>query len=189
MTVLTPPRHPLLDRALTDARLWCAGQVIDDRPALAHAVRVVVTLGEHIPDAAPELLCAALLHDAPEFAPADLDLDQVLAERYGTEVTRIVRALEAEHHALDTAHPTIGVDDLPVLLLSTADKIVALSSLLHRADKSPNPREFFSRRPALLALVPHFIAFRRAGEGRIPASMTNHLGLVLGAIMLTAGVW
>ena len=83
MTVLTPPRHPLIDNALADARRWCAGQVIDDRPALAHAARVAVTLGEHVTDPAPELIAAALLHDSPEFAPAGIDLDAVLGHRYG----------------------------------------------------------------------------------------------------------
>jgi (p)ppGpp synthase/HD superfamily hydrolase len=98
VTVLTPPRHPLIDRALADARRWCAGQVIDDRPALTHAARVAVTLGEHVAHPAPELIAAALLHDSPEFAPAGIDLDAALGHRYGREVVRIVRALEAEHH-------------------------------------------------------------------------------------------
>jgi hypothetical protein len=62
---LASPRHPLIDNALADARRWCAGQVIDDQPALAHAARVAMTLGDHVADPAPDLIAAALLHDSP----------------------------------------------------------------------------------------------------------------------------
>ncbi|MET9263750.1 hypothetical protein [Amycolatopsis sp. NPDC004079] len=186
MTVLTPPRAAPVDRALADARRWCAGQVIDDRPALAHAVRVAVVLGEHVTAPDPDLVAAVLLHDSPEFAPPDLDLDAVLGHRYGPAVVRIVRALEAEHHALDTGHPVITVDDLPVLLASTADKIVALTSLTRRAGKSGDPAAFFAARPALLDLLEHFAAFADAGDGRVPASMTLQLKQVLDTLTATA---
>ncbi|WP_410570419.1 hypothetical protein [Amycolatopsis sp. cmx-4-61] len=186
MTVLTPPRPPIVDLALADARRWCAGQVIDDRPALAHAARVAVILGEHVAAPAPELIVAVLLHDSPEFAPRDLDLDSVLVGRYGSEVTRIVRALETEHQALDTDHPVISVDDLPVLLASTADKIVALTSLTRRAEKSGDSSAFFAARPALVSLLAHFAAFADAGAGRVPASMTRQLRHVLDILVEAA---
>lgn len=186
MSVLTPPRAALIDQALIDARRWCAGQVIDDRPALEHAVKVAVVLGEHVTDPDPELVAAVLLHDSPEFAPTDLDLDAVLAQRYGSAVVRIVRALEAEHQALDTDHPVITVDDLPVLLASTADKIVALTSLTRRAEKSGDAAGFLAARPVLLGLLEHFAAFADAGVGRVPASMTRQLRLVLDALIATA---
>jgi len=188
VTALTPPRHPLVDHALQDARHWCAGQVIDDRPALAHAARIAVTLGEHVAYPAPELIAAALLHDAPEFAPPDTDLDHVLSQRYGLEVVRIVRALEAEHHALDADAPTLTVDDLPVLLASTADKIVALTSLSRRAAGTGDAAGFFATRPALRCLLPRFRAFRDAGAGRVPASMTGQLGQALDALATAAAV-
>jgi (p)ppGpp synthase/HD superfamily hydrolase len=187
VTVLTPPRHPLVDDALADARRWCAGHVIDSRPALTHAVRVAVLLGEHLTDPDPQLIAAALLHDAPEFAPADLDLDEVLERRYGRHVVRIVRALATEHHALDTATPTILVPDAAVLLVSTADKIVALTSLARRAEASGDPEGFFATRAALLSLIPAFQAFRAAGAGRVPASMSDALGLALDTLPLPAG--
>jgi hypothetical protein len=66
-----------------------------------------------------------------------------------------------------------------VLLASTADKIVALASLLHRARRSGDPAGFFQRRPALLALLGHFTAFMAAGAGRVPASMSLDLAAVL----------
>ncbi len=114
---------------VSHSRAW----IIDERSALAHAARVALTLGEHVAAPSPMLIAAVLLPDAPEFAPADLDLDTVLGRRYGLEVVRIGRALQAEHHALDTAESILTVEDLPVLLASTADKIVALTSLFRRA--------------------------------------------------------
>ncbi|MGH3808842.1 MAG: hypothetical protein ACRDRU_19875 [Pseudonocardiaceae bacterium] len=186
-TVLSPPRHPLVEQALHQARQWCAGHVIDDRPALAHAARVAVTLGEHVADPAPELIAAALLHDAPELAPPDLDLDVVLERCYGREVVRIVRALEAEHHALDTENPITAVEDLPVLLASTADKIVALTSLSRRAERSGDVTGFFAARPSLLRLLPHFRAFCDTGAGTVPASMSARLDQVLKSVRASAG--
>jgi hypothetical protein len=179
MTVLTPPRHQMIDRAMADARAWCAGRIIDDRPALAHAVRVAVTLGRHVPDVVPELVAAALLHDSPEFAPAGIDLDAVLTARYGPEVTRVVRALEVEHAALDSPDPPITVDDHPVLLISTADKIVALKSLLRRAALSGDVDAFFGARAGLLRLLPYFRRCHHAGAEHVPRTMTDQFGIVL----------
>ncbi|MFI5938126.1 metal-dependent phosphohydrolase [Actinoplanes sp. NPDC051494] len=175
-----------MSTALADARTWCAGRIIDDRPALAHAVRVTLTLTRHgLHD--PELLAAALLHDSPEFAPPDLDLDTYLTDIYSREVARIVRALQVEHQALDAGAPTMTLDDPPVLLASTADQIVALSSLLTRAHRSGDVTGFFTARPALLQLLPHFAAGHRASTGRIPTPMTEHLGAALHRLdMVTA---
>lgn len=181
-TVLSPPRHPLVEHALRQARQWCAGHIIDDRPALAHAARVAVTLGEHVTHPAPELIAAALLHDAPEFAPPDIDLDTVLGRRYGAEVPRIVRALEAEHHALGTDSPITTADDLPVLLAPAADKIVALTSLTRRAQRSGEVTGFFAARPALVRLLPHLRAFCDTEAGTVPASMSARLDRVLDSI-------
>lgn len=186
MTVLSPPRPPLIDTALRDARRWCHGQVIDGRPALHHAVRVALAVGRHVADPGQELIAAVVLHDAPDLAPRTLDLDSWLHRNYGPVVLRVVRTLEAEHRALDTADPIIAVDDLPVLLASTADKIVALGSLTRRAHDSGDPRAFFAARPTLLALFPHFLAFASAASGRVPASMSDHLDQVLTTLIDTA---
>ncbi|MCW3819714.1 HD domain-containing protein [Micromonospora sp. DR5-3] len=179
MTVLSPPRPIIIDHALRDARRWCKGHTIDDRPALAHAVRVAVAIGEHLPDTPPTLVAAALLHDVPDFAPATPNIYQVLAAGYGSEVPRIIAALQVEHRALDEPDPPVRVDDLPVLLVSTADKIVALGSLLRRARASGNVPDFFARRPALRALLPHFRAFQQAAHPRVPASMSARLDVTL----------
>ncbi|MEV0810920.1 metal-dependent phosphohydrolase [Micromonospora sp. NPDC050200] len=179
MTVLSPPRPAIIDRALRDARRWCAGHTIDDRPALVHAVRVAVTIGDHVPQPPPDLVAAALLHDVPDFAPATPDIYQTLAAGYRPEVPRIIAALQAEHRALDEPDPPISVNDLPVLLASTADKIVAVGSLLRRAHASGDTPGFFARRPALLALLPHFRVFQQTAHPRVPASMSARLDLTL----------
>lgn len=179
MTVLSPPRAATVDRALRDAQRWCTGHTIDDRPALAHAVRVAVTIGEHVLHPDPDLIAAALLHDIPDFAPRTPDIYQVLAVAYGPQVPRIIAALHAEHQALDMPDPPIRVDDLPVLLASTADKIVALTSLLRRAHTSGDVTDFLRKRPALLTLLPHFRAFRQAAHPRVPAGMSARLDTAL----------
>ncbi|WP_374537115.1 metal-dependent phosphohydrolase [Micromonospora aurantiaca (nom. illeg.)] len=189
MTVLSPPRPVVIERALRDARAWCAGHTIDDRPALAHAVRVAVTIGDHVAAPPPEVIAAALLHDAPELAPASPDVYQVLTTRYGPEIARIIAALQAEHQALDRPHPPIRVDDQSVLLASTADKIVALTSLLRRARATGNVTGFFARRPVLCALLPHFRAFQHAAQPRVPTSMSAHLDAVLAQLeQVTTGI-
>lgn len=178
MSTLSPPQTRVIEQALTDARTFCAGHIIDDRPALVHAVRVAVKLDQHAPGR-PHLICAALLHDSPLFAPAMLDLDAHLTSHYGPEVTRIIRAMQAQHEALDSNNPPLLVDDYPVLLATTADKIVALTSLLRRARLSGDTTGFFRTRGALLRLLPHFHAYHRAGATRVPVSMTTELGDVL----------
>ncbi|MBM0274043.1 HD domain-containing protein [Micromonospora tarensis] len=107
MTVFAAPRHPHIARALADARTWCAGRKIDERSAFVHAVRVAVTLARHLPSTPPRLVAAALLHDAPEFAPPMIDLPVYLTRHYEPEVTRIVYALHAEHLALNTPDPPV----------------------------------------------------------------------------------
>ncbi|MDG9674783.1 metal-dependent phosphohydrolase [Micromonospora sp. DH14] len=179
MPVLSPPRPADIERALRDARTWCAGHTIDDRPALVHALRVAVTIGQHVLTPAQDVIIAALLHDVPEFAAAEADVYQTLTADYGSEAARIIAALQVEHRALDEPDPPIRVDDQPVLLASTADKIVALTSLLRRAHSTGNATDFFDRRPVLCGLLPHFRAFQRAAHPRLPASMSAHLDAAL----------
>lgn len=186
MSLPTLPRHPLVALALRDARRWCKDQIIDERPAIAHAVRVADIVARHVPQPEPVLLAAALLHDSPEFAPPELDLDAYLTAAYDAEVTRIVRALQAEHLALDTDHPLIPTDDPPVLVASTADKIVALTSLLRRARNSGDVSGFFAARPALRALLPHFDEFGHQGAGQVPLSMTAAFTAALRRLELAA---
>ncbi len=186
MSVLTRPRHPLVDTALNLARTWCTGHVIDDAPALGHAIRVTLTLGRHLPAAPPELIAAALLHDSPEFA-AGVDLDEVLTSRLGPAVTWVVRAPEAEHAALDTVPggPPIPVNDPWVLHASAADKIVALTSMLRRAAAAGDPTAFWALRRAFRDLVPYFRAFHRLATPHLPASMAADLDLIVARVEQT----
>jgi hypothetical protein len=113
VTVLTPPRHPLVNRALADARTWCAGKIIDERPALAHAARVAVTLGEHLDAPAPSLIAACLRAAAP---PAWLDRvgEPALAALPGQALARL--------HQLRAAGRFTDADDL-VEVLTTLDRL------------------------------------------------------------------
>lgn len=178
MRLLAPPRPPLVTAAIRQARIWCAGHEIDDAPAFAHAARVAATLDHHVPDLDPRWLCAALLHDSPEFVPAGTGLDAALAV-YGGDVPRIVRALQAEHQALDKPDPPIDVTDQAVLSVSTADKIVAISSLLRRAAVSGDEPGFWAARPLLRGLTGWFSRYQQAGAGRVPQPMTTRLAALL----------
>ncbi|GID33344.1 HD domain-containing protein [Paractinoplanes brasiliensis] len=183
MTSLTPPRHPLVERALTTARHWCSGKIIDDRPALAHAARVAVTIGEHHPAAGPRVIAAALLHDAPEFAPAPRDLDRFLTARFGDEVRRLIRGMQTEHDALDRMEPILlDTRDAPLVLLSTADKIVALNSLLRRAHLAGDVLNFFAVRKPLIDLLDHFRACQQATLGAVPPTMSTALADILNTL-------
>jgi HD domain len=171
--------HPTIDVALILARKWCAGHVVGEAPALAHAVKVAATLRRHVPDADPQLVAAVLLHDSPEFAPPGVDLDAVLAE-LGPQVPRIVRALHAEHAGLD---PAGGVPFDPadrwVWCASAADKIVALLSMLRRAAKSGDAAAFWARRSAFIDALPYFWAFYEAARLRLPQGMAAELGQLI----------
>jgi hypothetical protein len=176
MTVLTPPRHPVVDVALALARRWCAGHVIDGAPALRHAAQVAVTLDRHQPDAPPELIAAVLLHDAPEFAPADIDLDELLTCRFAPETARVVRALQREHEALaEPTPPEPDVDDPLTLWASAADKIVSLESVVARASLAGDQPGYWAKRAPFLRLVPYFRRFHTAATPYLPAGMAQAL--------------
>jgi hypothetical protein len=195
MSPLTRPRSPLVDDALVLARSWCAGHRVDDAPALGHAVRVVLTLGRHVPDVPPDVVAAVLLHDGPEFAPPG-QLEHSLAA-LGGRVMSIVRALEAEHQALDqfpvspeliTEHVQGLIDDdVWTLQVTAADKIVAFRALLHRAARSGDVAGFFARRAALRERLPYFGYFLVAASPLLPASMPTELDQLLRRTARCAG--
>ncbi|MGH8902606.1 MAG: HD domain-containing protein [Egibacteraceae bacterium] len=196
MTVLSRPLHPITSKALEIARAWCAGHVIDGAPALGHAVRVALKLGEHVPDAPPELVAAVLLHDAPEFAPPGEDLDATLTDWLGAGVVRVVRALEQEHQALaDQAEPAMPTDDPSTLCgswtlhASAADKIVSLTSILRRAAAADDPDAYWRERRPFVALLPYLRTFHTVSAPHLPATMTSELGnLVTIAERMTGSV-
>ncbi|WP_213450894.1 HD domain-containing protein [Rhizomonospora bruguierae] len=177
MSVLARPRHPIVADALELARAWCDGQVIDNAPALSHAVRVAVVLGRHVPAAPPELIAAALLHDAPEFAPPCVDLDALLTARLGPAVTTVVRALEREHQALAShSLPDLAGVHGWTVCASAADKIVSLGSILGRADRTGDPAAYWAARGAFLSRADYFRAFHTAASPHLPGRMGADLG-------------
>ena len=91
-----------------------------------------------------------------------------------------MRALEAEHAGLNIrGGPPVLIDDPWVLHASTADKIVALTSLLRRAAPAPDPAAFWGRRIALRALVPYFRSVHTLTAPHLPASMGAELNLIV----------
>jgi hypothetical protein len=183
MNILSPPRPELVDKALLTSREFCAGKTIDGAPALAHAVKVTVKLGEHIPKAPPELVAATLLHDSPEFAPDELGLDELLRREFGATTLRVVRALEKEHHhlddlevdALDALVADMVINDPDTLHATTADKIVSFQSILRRADRSGDRAGFFAVRRPLAERMPYFRRYVDLSEGHIPNGMHTEL--------------
>jgi (p)ppGpp synthase/HD superfamily hydrolase len=180
MTVLTRPRHPLVDDALALARVWCEGHVIDGSPALGHAVKVARTLGRHLIRPHPELIAAALLHDAPFFIPDGLDLDLTLTSRFGPVVTQTIRALEREHEALDSQMTPAFIDaDRWTLYAIAADKIVAINAIVNRARRATNPTEYWQSRTAFVSRVPYFRAFANHAARLLPPLMAAELNAVV----------
>jgi|GEM_PF-3424423 len=179
MAVLAAPRHPIVVEALTMARAWCGEHVIDGAPALTHAMRVAATLGQYVPDPAPELVAAVLLRDAPYFAPTGIDLDAELTARLGPAVTRVVRALhreQSEHHALTRIpRPRVPTDDPWFLYASAANTIVSLATVLRRA-AAANRTEHWRSRAALVREVPYLRAFHTVAAAHLLPAMAAELG-------------
>jgi hypothetical protein len=177
MTVLSHPNNPIVSGALALARQWCAGHVIDGRPALGHAVRVAIALDKYVPNADPQLIAAVILHDSPDYAPADIDLDQLLAQRCGPGAVHIVRGLQREHIALDqNPAPDVSTEDQWVLWASAADKIVSLRSILRRGQQAIDPCVYWQRRQPFINRIPYFAAFHAAAQPHLPLGMADELG-------------
>ena len=187
MSALTRPRLPLIDTAIALSRDWCEGHIIDGAPALSHALKVARKVADHLPGASADLIAAAILHDAPYFAPAGVDLDRTLAATLNSSVLRIVRAIQAEHEALQhSTDPGVETRDLDVLLASAADKAVSIAAITRRGRRSDSPDTFWNRRRAFIDRVPYFKAFAAAAEPHLPASLARELtAVVTGAAKAT----
>lgn len=180
MSVLTRPRPAMIDTAIDLSRGYCAGHVIGGSPALGHALKVARKIDEHHPAATPDLIAAAILHDAPYFAPVGTDLDTVLTERLSPDVTRIVRAIEREHEALEHSDvPDVKTDDRDVLVASAADKVVSIGAIIRRARRAPDSRKFWGTRRLFIKRVPYFAAFSTAAEPHLPAGLARELATVV----------
>jgi hypothetical protein len=176
MTNLSNPRHPIVARALDLASTWCAGHVIGGAPALAHGMQVAATVDRLIPNAPAELIAVALLHDAPELAPTDMDLDSVLICQLGPAVTRALRALEHALAAGDNGDEIpVDPDDPWTLYASTADKIVSLTSVLRRSARADNAASYWCRRAHFIGQLPRYRRYSHRAAPHLPAGMAAEL--------------
>ncbi|MEU7907218.1 HD domain-containing protein [Actinoplanes sp. NPDC049118] len=177
----------MIDAAIELSRDYCAGKIIDGSPALGHAMKVARKVDEHHPGASPDLIAAVILHDAPYFAPPEIDLDNVLAELFGPTVAQIVRAIEREHDALDHEEsPTIVLDHSDVLIASAADKVVSIGAILRRAEQHPSPAAFWAARRPFADRVPYFHAFMTAAWPHLPNRLALELETVVSAAATAA---
>lgn len=176
MSALTRPRARVIDTAIRLGRLWCEGQIIDGSPALGHALKVARKVDEHCPSASPDHIAAVIVHDAPFFTPPELDLDTTLTTMLNADVTRIVRAIEAEHDALDhSSNPDIDTTSQDVLIASAADKVISIGAILKRARRSPAPNDYWTTRQPFLMRVPYFQAFSISARPYLPDTLADEL--------------
>lgn len=183
VSVLAHPRHPIVESAYTLAVKWCQGHEIDGAPALTHAIRVAQVLHEHVPAAPPDLIAAALLHDSPEFAPEleePEDLDFVLDNLVGVRTRSTIRELERQHDTMGDPEPVFP-EDRDTLLVSAADKIVSLDSILKRGAGAEDPEAFWEVRRPFLDAVPYFCEFLDTVGPELPGSMADELGRLVAA--------
>lgn len=180
MTELALHNHPTTFAALHLARLWCDGRRIGHQDALTHAVRVVEALRRHVPDAAPEVIAAALLHDSPDLAPPEVDLHAVLVTLLSPEVARLVQVLQHEHDGLDAGRvPEPPADDLAVMQASAADKIVSIQTVLDAAQAN-DPAAYWSDREGFVTALAYFRSFHQAAASALPVTMVDELGALIG---------
>jgi hypothetical protein len=170
----------MIDAAIELSRDFCEGEIIDGSPALGHAMKVARKIDKHHPTASPDLIAAVILHDAPYFAPAEINLDNVLTELFSPAVTRIVRAIEREHEALGRSElPDVQTDDVDVLIASAADNIVSIGAINRRARRAADSRSYWGTRRPFIKCVPYFRAFAAAAEPHLPAGLARELAIVV----------
>jgi hypothetical protein len=184
VAVLTLPQDRTVADACRDARRWCNGHLINGLPAVEHGARVALVLSEHLAVPPPELIAAALLHNAPEFGPRG-DIDAVLTARHGPEAARIVRELHFEHHTIDDRPPPV---EERLLLASTAHQVAELATVIDLARASGDPSAYLAGdRLGFHRYIARFRAAYAARLGRIPPSMAAHYADVLATISALAG--
>lgn len=76
--------------------------------------------------------------------------------------------------------------DRDVMLVMAADKMVAFRSLVERAHRSPDEREFWRKREALRNLLGYFARWCWMAETVVPAQMSEDLAIALRRLTLAA---
>lgn len=191
--MLTRPRPPVVEAALTRARDWCAGHVIDGAPALGHAVKVAATLGSYHPDVCADLVAAVLLHDAPDFVGEEV-LAPSVVDGCGSAVLLAVRTIHREHDAMaaylrnDRLSAFGMVSALPgyALRALSADKVVSLTYVLRRARTAPDVKAYWRQRQEFVRLLPYFREFHSIAEPQVAPSLAAELGRLVTVSELVA---
>ena len=190
MSVLSPPSHESVNRALSFTREVCRDEKVDGSTALRHAVGVVITLEEFVPTVEPRLAAGIIMHDTPYAVSDQGQLDEVLRTQFDPETHRIVRTIEREHAYMGTdngsgyneglrSHVAALLQDEPVLLATAADKITSFRNILGRANRSDDPYTFFDPRPAFKNRMPYFVGFHAETAPHIPPRMADELGTLV----------
>lgn len=163
-----PMRHdPLVVAALRVARIWYTGHhdQVTGTTALAHAVAVANTIGDHVPGASPKLIAAALLHRAARIVPSAegaAHLSDLVAGCPGRDVAYLVSALCA-------AGPTSN-------LTTAAEKYVTLTAILDQATTSGDERAYWAGHPELAALISECRRFHASTAHALPDTLADLLG-------------
>ena len=125
---------PTLVQAMTVARQAHNGQVRDDgTPYIAHPLRVALSLAQEFDVDDPDLLCAALLHDAVEDA-AHLTAAQI-EQDFGPRVGHIVQLLTKP------SDPTLGRAEINRIYFGRLAQADEDCKLVKLADKLDNLRD------------------------------------------------
>jgi hypothetical protein len=107
----------------------------------------------------------------------------VLTNRLNAEVTRIVRAIEAEHRARDDDPiPQVSTADPDALVASAADKVVSIAAILKRGAVARMPATFWVTRQPFIERVPYFEAFADQAEPFLPDSLATELTQIVALV-------
>ncbi|MFX0574712.1 hypothetical protein [Nocardia nepalensis] len=169
MPMLPMHQHPLVVAALRMARTRYAGHYnqVTGTTALAHAVAVANTIGDHAPGAEPEWIAAALLHRAGEIhPPADgADLDELATGCSAHDIACLMTML-------GSAGPMTNV-------ITAAENSVTLTAILDRAATSGDEASYWAEHPELSALISECRRFHASAAPTVPDSLADLLDALI----------
>ncbi|WP_435593526.1 hypothetical protein [Nocardia sp. bgisy118] len=168
MPMLPMHHNPLVVAALRMARARYAGHnQVTGTTALAHAVAVANTIGDHAPGAEPEWIAAALLHRAGEIdPPADGgDLDELATGCSSRDVACLMTML--------------GTAGTMTNVIAAAEKSVTLTVVLDRAATSGDEASYWDDHPELSALVSECRRFHSSAADTVPDSLADLLDALI----------
>ncbi|MCK9930011.1 hypothetical protein MXD62_23065 [Frankia sp. Mgl5] len=147
----------------------------------AHAVRVALTVGRHVPDAAPALIAAVLLREAPGYVDIDVVSERV-AVRCGVDTLIALWLLHGEEtiadlfrHDLDAAACRLTALRSDIAAVLAADMTVRIDAILSGARQARNARVYWAQRRGFLLTVPYLRALLAATSDRLPEGLAGEL--------------